>query len=235
MVVSRAGDEKAPESCQALFHECSVEPVHHYSNKSVLLPPPLVELQKLADLTQNFTASAAPVEQVSRSLRQRLEPDLVKQIASEYESGATTPSLCKTYGVSKTGMLRLLRDEGVALRRRPLTVDRLDTRVQGSCSAKFRSSRNRSVSRSTPSTVCAKLVDVHAHRMHKMASAVGDQSTWRHRVRSRHASVTRLAAWGSPESDLNRPARCLLESGGLVIGVPCSQLWSAFQSPCSAP
>lgn len=84
-----------------------------------------MELQKLADLTPNFATSAL-VEQVSRSLRRRLEPTLVKQIAAEYESGATTPSLCDTYGLSKTGILRLLRDEGVALRRQPLTDNQVE-------------------------------------------------------------------------------------------------------------
>ncbi|KQR86685.1 helix-turn-helix domain-containing protein [Microbacterium sp. Leaf179] len=85
-----------------------------------------MELQKLADLEPNWTASATPREPVSRSLRRRIDPALVKQIATEYESGATTPSLCETYGLSKTGMLRLLRDEGVALRRRPLTIDQVE-------------------------------------------------------------------------------------------------------------
>ena len=79
----------------------------------------------MADLRPNLATSAIPRDQVSRSLRRRLEPALVKQIATEYEAGATTPSLCDTYGLSKTGMLRLLRDEGVALRRRPLTSDQV--------------------------------------------------------------------------------------------------------------
>lgn len=74
----------------------------------------------MADLTPNFAASATPVEPVSRSLHRRLEPALVKQIVTEYEAGATTPSLCDSYGLSKTGVLRLLRDEGVKLRRSPL-------------------------------------------------------------------------------------------------------------------
>ncbi len=70
--------------------------------------------------------STAPREQVNRSLRRRLEPALVKQIATEYEAGSTTPNLCETYGLSKTGILRLLRDEGVALRRRPLANDQVE-------------------------------------------------------------------------------------------------------------
>jgi DNA-binding NarL/FixJ family response regulator len=63
---------------------------------------------------------------VSRSLRRRLEPAQIKRIAAEYESGATTPSLCETYGLSKTGILRLLRDEGATLRRQPLTSDQVE-------------------------------------------------------------------------------------------------------------
>ena len=85
-----------------------------------------MELQKLVDLTPNLATSAMPVEQVSRSLRRRLEPVLVRRIVAEYESGATTPSLCQTYGLSKTGILRLLRDEGVVLRRQPLTSDQVE-------------------------------------------------------------------------------------------------------------
>jgi len=85
-----------------------------------------VELQKLADLVPNLTSLGTALEPVSRSLRRRLEPALVKQIATEYESGATTPSLCGTYGLSKTGILRLLRDEGVAMRRQPLTRDQVE-------------------------------------------------------------------------------------------------------------
>jgi len=63
---------------------------------------------------------------VSRSLRRRLEPAQVKRIVTEYESGATTPSLCETYGLSKTGILRLLRDEGASLRRQALTSDQVE-------------------------------------------------------------------------------------------------------------
>ena len=83
-------------------------------------------MQKLANLAPNPAIAAAPRDQVSRSLRRRLEPALIKQLVAEYESGTTTPSLCETYGLSKTGILRLLRDEGVALRRRPLTDDQVE-------------------------------------------------------------------------------------------------------------
>lgn len=100
--------------------------MHLYSNKSVLLPPPLVELQKLAGLAPNSASSTAPLEQVSRPLRRRLAPALVKRVATEYELGATTPNLCATYGLSKAGILQLLRDEGVALRRRLLTNDQVE-------------------------------------------------------------------------------------------------------------
>ncbi|WP_460738101.1 helix-turn-helix domain-containing protein [Microbacterium neimengense] len=64
---------------------------------------------------------------MSRSLRRRLEPALIEQIVAEYESGSTTPSLCATYGLSKTGILRVLRDGGATLRRQPLTSEQVET------------------------------------------------------------------------------------------------------------
>jgi DNA-binding CsgD family transcriptional regulator len=73
-----------------------------------------------------LSPTTTPSEQAARSLRRRLEPAQIKRIVADYESGATTPSLCQTYGLSKTGVLRLLRDEGVALRRRPLTHEQVE-------------------------------------------------------------------------------------------------------------
>ncbi|GAB3148200.1 hypothetical protein GCM10027058_08420 [Microbacterium neimengense] len=86
-----------------------------------------MELQKLAGLAPNPPLSTTPGEQVSRSLRRRLEPALIEQIVAEYESGSTTPSLCATYGLSKTGILRVLRDGGATLRRQPLTSEQVET------------------------------------------------------------------------------------------------------------
>ncbi|SDO94434.1 hypothetical protein SAMN04487848_2636 [Microbacterium sp. ru370.1] len=53
-------------------------------------------------------------------MRRRLDPTLVAEIVAKYQSGATTPSLCVEYTLSKGGLLKLLRDEGVQLRCQPL-------------------------------------------------------------------------------------------------------------------
>lgn len=103
------------------FCDASVEPVHHYSNKSALLPPPLVDLQRLADLVVNLSPPTMPAEQTPRLLRRRLDPALVAEIVEKYRSGATTPSLCTEYLISNGGLLNLLRTEGVQLRRQPLS------------------------------------------------------------------------------------------------------------------
>lgn len=61
-------------------------------------------------------------DQPQRVLRRRLEPALVREIVQKYESGATTPALCVQYSLSKGGLLKLLRDEGVQLRNQPLSL-----------------------------------------------------------------------------------------------------------------
>lgn len=54
-------------------------------------------------------------------LSRRLDPSVAREIAVKYEAGEMTPALCTQYGLSKSGILRLLRDQGIALRRQPLT------------------------------------------------------------------------------------------------------------------
>lgn len=56
----------------------------------------------------------------SRSLRRRLPAGVIQEVVSRYDAGEETPLLCKEYGVSKGGLLKLLREEGVRLRRQPL-------------------------------------------------------------------------------------------------------------------
>lgn len=116
---------KAPENLRRFCLTVLVEPVHRYSDKSALLPPPLVELQKLAGLVPNPSTSTTPPEQTPRLLRRRLKPALVTEIVEKYRSGGTTPSLCREYALSKGGLLKLLRDEGVQLRCQPLNDDQV--------------------------------------------------------------------------------------------------------------
>ncbi len=66
----------------------------------------------------------------SRRLRRRLEPELIREIVTKYDSGSMTPALCEEYGLSKTGILAMLREEGVALRRRTLTDEQVQFAVE---------------------------------------------------------------------------------------------------------
>lgn len=103
-----------------------VGPVHRNSNKSALLPPPPAELQKLAGLRPNLRAVPGIVTDVPRTLRRRLDPAVIAEITAKYRDGATTPALCAEYSVSKGGLLKLLRDEGVQLRCQPLTAEQIE-------------------------------------------------------------------------------------------------------------
>lgn len=118
-------NDRSPGASRGFF-VFSVGPVRHNSNKSVLLPPPLAELQKLADLQPNSRVSPDCSADVPRTIRRRLEPAVIAAIVARYRDGVTTPALCAKYSLSKGGLLKLLRDEGVQLRCQPLTAEQVE-------------------------------------------------------------------------------------------------------------
>jgi lambda repressor-like predicted transcriptional regulator len=61
----------------------------------------------------------------ARRLRQRLGSDVVDQMVADYRSGIPTMELADTYSISKHGVLTLLMEAGVALRRQPLTDEQV--------------------------------------------------------------------------------------------------------------
>jgi hypothetical protein len=50
-------------------------------------------------------------------LSRRLSPERVTDIVAKYEAGATTPALRAEYGLSKGGLLKVLGERGVEMRR----------------------------------------------------------------------------------------------------------------------
>ncbi|MGV9675437.1 sigma factor-like helix-turn-helix DNA-binding protein [Nocardia sp. NPDC003482] len=56
-----------------------------------------------------------------RRLDRRLSVDTIAEIAAAYESGASTAELCKRYGLSKGGILKLLREADVKMRQQGMT------------------------------------------------------------------------------------------------------------------
>lgn len=79
----------------------------------------------MAGLASNSSVSNPPSEPSPRLLRRRLNPAVIAEIVAKYRSGATTPSLCVDYTLSKGGLLKLLRDEGVQLRCQPLSDEQV--------------------------------------------------------------------------------------------------------------
>lgn len=90
----------------------------------MLLPPTPSELDELADKARAFGLTAQPTLAPSipiRNLRRRLSSETIVEVVQRYQAGQHTTALSKEYGISKSGLISLLRSEGVTLRRRPLS------------------------------------------------------------------------------------------------------------------
>lgn len=93
------------------------------SNNPSLLPPTLSELKRLAAASKSARAVPEPTEDrrvTNRALRRRLAPGTVDEIVKRYVDGESSPKLCIEYGVSRNGLLKLLRDRGVQIRQQPV-------------------------------------------------------------------------------------------------------------------
>lgn len=103
-----------------------VQPVDRHSSKSALLPSTPVELAELAQQSRAFSAELTTMptpDTTPRTLRRRFSRQEIEEIVSRYKAGDNTPALCRAYGISKGGILQLLRDEGVVMRKQPITPD----------------------------------------------------------------------------------------------------------------
>ncbi|MFJ4161200.1 hypothetical protein [Microbacterium testaceum] len=86
--------------------------------------PPLAKLQKLAELAAVAPAgSGSDPDYTSRSwlIRRRLTDEQIVELVGLHRSGVGTPALCERFGISKPSVLELLHDQGVRMRRQPLT------------------------------------------------------------------------------------------------------------------
>ena len=95
-----------------------------HSNKSALIPPPLIELESLARQVRQLQPEAAPAGDrggATRALRRRLDPQTINELVARYTAGEGSGDLSTEIGISKSGLLRLLRTEGVNLRKQPMT------------------------------------------------------------------------------------------------------------------
>lgn len=111
-----------------------VRTVDGQSNISLLPQPTLRELQWLLAELRKRVETGERVERAEarppRSLRRRYPPGVIRQMVREYEAGMTTPELCRKYGISKGGILRLLREEGAQIRSQPMSEDMIAQATQ---------------------------------------------------------------------------------------------------------
>lgn len=110
-----------------------VHAVDAHSNKSALIPPPLSEIERLAHRSRLLQLDADPPNVPTgarRNLRRRLTPQAIAELVARYNAGEHTPALSRQYGLSKTGLVELLRTEGVPLRRRSMTLQDAERAVR---------------------------------------------------------------------------------------------------------
>lgn len=62
-------------------------------------------------------------EYVARNLHRRLGIKIIQEIVSRYNAGEHTTNLSREFGISKSGLIQLLRGGGVKLRKQPMTPD----------------------------------------------------------------------------------------------------------------
>ncbi|MEV0357684.1 helix-turn-helix domain-containing protein [Nocardia sp. NPDC050697] len=63
-------------------------------------------------------------------LDKRVSPETVAELVAAYVGGTPTPELCKRYNISEGGILKLLKEQGVAMRRQGLSASQIDQAVR---------------------------------------------------------------------------------------------------------
>ncbi len=87
----------------------------------------LEELQHLLELARSEQVSVGELQPtVIRNIKRRLGRELIAELVAAYESGVTTIELMQRYDLSKTSVLKLLREAGVTLRRQPMTSNQVE-------------------------------------------------------------------------------------------------------------
>jgi len=96
-----------------------------YSN----LTHPYKSRTQLQRLLETARARAQKPESESepevRALRRRLGDGAIAQIVADYKAGKSTTGLMAEHHISKGGLLKLLADTGVSMRRQPLSPDQV--------------------------------------------------------------------------------------------------------------
>jgi DNA invertase Pin-like site-specific DNA recombinase len=60
-----------------------------------------------------------------RNVRRRLGAETLAEITTKYQSGTTTTQLMADYSLSKSAVLKILKDAGASMRRQPMTAEQV--------------------------------------------------------------------------------------------------------------
>ncbi|NUJ88834.1 hypothetical protein HOW07_12535 [Plantibacter sp. MCCC 1A11337] len=107
----------------------AVDPTGARSNNSFTLAPRLDRLHFLLKQRQSHHSKSDDAVQPVR-LSRRLSPETVAEIVEKYEAGVTTPALCAEHSLSKGGLLKVLGERGVEMRRQSLDAAQLREAVR---------------------------------------------------------------------------------------------------------
>ena len=82
------------------------------------MPPPLVELEQLAEqaLMAQLGSEIKPQKPMARCLRRRLAPEVREAIVSRYTAGESAKVLSQEFDISRDGVRRLLGSAVVTIR-----------------------------------------------------------------------------------------------------------------------
>lgn len=111
-----------------------VRTVHPQSRKSGILPPPPLEVAKLAEQSRNvLTAKIIPKPEKKVDhpfLKRRLTAETIEAIVARRKAGEKVKVLCKEYGISESGLGDLMVRAEAPIRTTPITQDDIDDAVR---------------------------------------------------------------------------------------------------------
>jgi transposase-like protein len=79
---------------------------------------------------QKWPVTSTDTKIQPRRLDRRLSPDAITELVAAYCTGSSTNELCRSYGISKGGVLQILADHSVAMRYQPMIDDEIDQAVR---------------------------------------------------------------------------------------------------------
>jgi len=90
------------------------------------------KLPNLLQLPQYSTNRTIPVATAPHvhAARRRLSVDAIRQLVTDYQAGVPSTQLATRYGISKGAVLRLLREQGIAIRRKAITAAEVEQAIQ---------------------------------------------------------------------------------------------------------